>query len=235
MMKKTLLSIAFCVLVGFLSAQSLQFELDGAPCTKVICETAEWGIMNQEMALHNLTGETINVVVEKEEIQIMPETQNYFCWGMCYDPSVVIGRPVPLEGNTVSEPNALSFHHMVNEIPGTNIVRYHAYPDGQPENRVTVEVWFANNATNVSEDAISFGKAYPNPASTTVRFDIQNAGNNVVTATIYNLLGQEIMSQTVSDMQSRIEFPVSHLQPGIYFCNFNIGGVTRKTEKFIVK
>ena len=42
-------------------------------------------------------------------------------------------------------------------------------------------------------------------------------------------------SQLVNSRQSRINISVNDLQPGIYFCSFQVNNEVVKTEKFIVK
>ena len=106
-MKKSIFTLAFLALVAFASAQTLQFELDGrvfANNEVFICpsEPNMTGELAQEMQLRNLTNQTLSVVVMKEEIQMVPGTENSFCWGSCYDPTVTISRPNELEGNSVS-------------------------------------------------------------------------------------------------------------------------------------
>lgn len=253
MIKKALLTITLCGLFGFLSAQSLQFgyfDEDAvfhgyANNECVVCDNVpnDWGeIALEKVGIKNLTGASLDVMLRKEEIELVPGTENSFCWGQCYPSYVsVSSNPVTLNAGMVSDPTALSFHHQIdttyegtNLIPGTSVVRYHAYPSGHPEDRATLEVWFAYNAEQLDETPIRFGKAYPNPAVNNVRFDIQG-GHGMVKAVMYNLLGQEVKKQTVNAAQGKIEFTVNDLHDGIYFISFFVNDEMVKTEKFIVK
>lgn len=248
-MKKSIFTLLFLAVMGWVSAQSLQFELDGQALEngeRVICtEALDWGEMLQEMQVRNLTDGVIDVVIEKEEIQIVEGTSNYFCWGNCYIPDVFVSRPVALEAGVVSNQGDLSFHHQIdpemsgdpaNFISGTSVVKYYAYPDGNEEDRVCVEVWFAYNAEGISEKmAYSFGHAYPNPASSMVQFDYELSSLANASVSVYNLLGQEVMSQQINNLQGAVTFSVADLNEGIYFCNLFVNGQTVKTEKFIVK
>ncbi|MBO4328562.1 MAG: T9SS type A sorting domain-containing protein [Bacteroidales bacterium] len=253
MIKKTLLTITLCSLFGFLSAQSLQFgyfDDDAvfhgyANNERIICNNAptEWGEMILEkVGVKNLTNASLDVQIEKEEIELVFGTQNSFCWGQCYAPTTFVSSfPITIEGGATCEPNALSFHQQIdstymgtNLIPGTSVVKYHTYPLGHPEDRATIEVWFAYNAESVPETPVAFGKATPNPAGNMVRFDIQG-GHGTIKAVIYNLLGQEVKRQVVDGTHGKIEFTVSDLQEGFYFCSFFVNDEMVKTDKFIVK
>ena len=260
MLKKSVLLIAFCGLFGLLSAQSLRFGLNGMYFENnevLICDQApnaeDWMTeMIQEMTVYNLTANPLNVLISKEEVKVVEGTANSFCWGSCYSP-VVMESPVAMEiaPYSYSPEGQLSFHYNLDPEgasfdsdgnintalwpAGTTIIRYYAYPERDPEDRICLEVWFAYNATNVPEVVASFGKAYPNPAVNTVRFDLQGSAQQTVKAVLYNLLGQEVKSQTVNGAQDKIEFNVSDLQEGIYFCSFFVNNAMVKTDKFIVK
>lgn len=242
-----------CSLFGFLSAQSLQFgyfDDDAvfhayADNERIICNNApsEWGeIALEKVGIKNLTNASLDVMLEKEVISAVEGTENYFCWGNCYIPATIVSDiPVTIPGGTACEPNALSFHYQIdptyegtNLIAGTTVVKYYTYPEGNPSDRATLEVWFAYNAENVVETPVSFGKAFPNPAGSTVHFDIQG-GHGTIKAVVYNLLGQEVKRQMVDGTQGKIEFIVSDLQEGFYFCSFFVDDEMVKTDKFIVR
>lgn len=250
MIRKSIFTLVLLAVIGCVSAQSLRFELNGTVYTdgeSIICTyVEEWGEMVQHMQVRNLANEPVNVLIEKEHIQIVEGTENSFCWGSCYTPDVFISpRPVTLEANAISGENDLSFHHLIdpeysgdpnNFIPGTSIVKYYAYPENAQDQKVCIEVWFAYNADNVAENhVINFGHAYPNPASTVVRFNYEFDSNSNIEARVYNLLGQEVMRQELNGLQGQLTFSVADLNEGIYFCNLMVNGRAVKTEKFIVK
>lgn len=250
MIKRSIFTLAFLAVIGWVSAQSLQFELGGmiyADGETIICTyVEEWGEMVQHMQIRNMTNEPVNVLVAKEHVQIVEGTQNSFCWGNCYTPEVFVSpRPVTVEANAVSNENDLSFHHQIdpeysgdpsNFIAGTSIVRYYAYPEFAEDQKVCIEVWFAYNADGVAENHhVSLGHAYPNPASSEVRFNYELDSNCNVEARVYNLLGQEVMRQGLNGLQGQLVLSVADLNEGIYFCNLMVNGQALKTEKFIVK
>ena len=250
MMKKSIFTLLFLSAMGWVSAQSLQFELNGhvfEQGEKVLCtEATEWGEMLQDMQIHNLTGEAIDVIIEKEEADLVEGTQNYFCWGSCYTPSVFVSpRPVAVEAGATTAVGDLSFHHQIdpemscdptNFLVGTSIVRYYAYPFGNEDDRACVEVWFAYNAEGVVENVVcNFGHAYPNPATSTVRFDYSLTSADKASVSVYNLLGQEVMTQQINSLQGAVTLSVADLNEGIYFCNLFVNGQAVKTEKFVVK
>ena len=247
MMKKSIFTLAFLALMAFASAQSLQFELDGyvfANGEKVICtHVEEWGEIVQEMQVHNLTDAPIDVMIRREVVQNVEGTQNSFCWGTCYSPFVDVStRPQSLEAGAVTVPGLLSFHQAIASaddpnvfITGTSISKYYAYPANNEDDQVCIEVWFAYGAESINENEVVLGHAYPNPASSVVRFDYELPSVANASVSVYNLLGQEVLKQDLTSLQGQAVLSVADLTEGIYFCNLKVDGRTMKTEKFIVR
>ena len=247
-MKKSIFTLAFMALMAFASAQSLQFELDGyvfANGEKVICTDVDedLGEMIQEMQVRNLTDASIDVMIRREKVQIVDGTQNSFCWGGCYAPQVDSSpRPLAVEAGAASLPGLLSFHQAIASpddpevyITGTSIVKYYAYPADNENDQVCIEVWFAYGAEGINEKEVVLGHAYPNPASSVVRFDYELPGVANASMSVYNLLGQEVLKQDLTALQGQAVLSVADLTEGIYFCNLKVNGRTVKTEKFIVR
>ena len=250
MMKKSIFTLMFLAVIGWVSAQSLQFEWKGhvyANGETVVCtEVDDFGSMAQEMQVRNLTSTSLEVMISREIVQLVEGTENSFCWGSCYSPMVDVSpRPKTVEAGAVCDTADLSFHHQVdltysgdpdNFVAGTSVVKYYAYPEGNEEDRVCIEVWFACNAEGVAETSdINFSHAYPNPASSMVRFDYNLSSASNASVAVYNLLGQEVMRQPLTTLQGTAAFSVADLNEGIYFCNLFVNGQSVMTEKFIVK
>ncbi len=241
-MKKTFITLAFMALVGYVSAQSIRFELNGQVYGDgefVECVNDEYGYGEyiQHMQIRNLGTEDISVIVEKEIIEDLEGVINFFCWGSCFAPDVFVStRPVTVAAGTVTEEEALSFHALYDEgINGKVQIRYIAYQEGQPEERITINVVFNKSGVGVADNTCptTMGKAYPNPASSLVHFDCSFDGS--LTAVVYNLLGQEVLRQDLNTNNGQMTLSVADLQEGIYFCTLLVNGRASATEKFVVK
>lgn len=239
MIKKSIFTLAMMAVMGWASAQSLQFELNGEVLSDG--QTVYYADFNEdfgefilEMQLHNISGTDLNVVVEKEEISVPEGSMNYFCWGLCFAPTTYVSPAVPMAAGSVSGEGDLAFHFMPGSMTDVGYMRYYAYEEGSHE-RVSVNVVF-NSLESVGEmPSCTFSHAYPNPASSVVRFNYELSSGANATACIYNLLGQEVMRQELSDLSGQLTLSVADLNEGIYFCNLMVNGRTLKTEKFIVK
>lgn len=238
MLKKSLLTIVLTTLVGFITAQSLQFEWEGTVYQdgQTIISPYNEAFMEyvQELKIRNLTGNDMGVIVEREILENADGTMIYFCWGLCLSPDVSVSDPVNVPAQTLSD-EEFGAHVMFTEgETGVVKVKYYAYDRSDPDNRISITI-LAGATANVAEHSLSLGQAYPNPASTQVCFDLMGHSSSDLQAVVYNLLGQEVKSQLVSGHQNRVSIAVDDLQPGIYFCRFSLNGEVLKTEKFIVK
>jgi len=228
-------------LMSYVTAQTLQFELDGNVYydgEAVECTNDEYGYGEyiQHMQLRNLTSEPVNVLVEMEFVEPLDGVMNTFCWGMCFGPGVMVS-PTALEiGANSLNTDELSFHALYPEdVFGDDIIRYYAYTEDNPSQRISIIVKFRKSGEGVNENMVEFGHAYPNPASSTVSFDYALSAGDRVSVSVYNLLGQEVMNQQLNSLQGSVAISVADLNEGIYFCNLVVNGQALKTEKFVVK
>ena len=226
--------------IGYVSAQSLQFELDGnvfSDGEAIECTNDEYGYGEyiQHMQIRNLTSGNLDVVIEKEVIEDLEGTINSFCWGMCYGPDTYVSPAVTVNGNSLNTDD-LSFHVIFEEpVFGYVVMRYYAYEERHPDERISIIVKFHKSGEGVDDNSrpMEMGSAYPNPASSTVNFDYNIGGS--LTAVVYNIVGQEVMRQDLNANVGKLTLPVADLNDGIYFCTMLVDGRACSTQKFVVK
>ena len=237
-MKKSIFTLMFLAVMGFVSAQSLRFELNGEALTDgqtIYCMDyiEDFGEFIQELQLRNLTDTDLNVVVEKEEITVPEGSMNYFCWGLCFSPTVIVSPAYPLAAGSVSGPGDLAFHYMPASMDDFASIKYYAY-DEREGVRISVVVVF-NSLEGINDSSRpTISQPYPNPASSIVNFDYNMSGSNA-TAVVYNLVGQEVMRQEINTFDGKMSLSVADLNDGIYFCSVMRNGQTFATVKFVVK
>ena len=242
MFKKSIITLMLMAAIGYVSAQSLQFELNGNVFDDgeaIECTNDEYGYGEfiQHMQIRNLTTGDLDVLVEKEVLETLDGTMNFFCWGSCFGPDVIVSpNPVTVGGGSVTDDQALSFHTMFEEgVYGYVVVRYYAYDERHPNERVSIIVKFHKSGVGVAEhlSPMTMSQAYPNPASSVVKFDYDFDGS--LTAVVYNIVGQEVMRQDLNANSGQMILPVADLNEGIYFCTMLVNGRAWTTQKFVVK
>ena len=240
MVKRSIFTLLFLAVMGWASAQSLQFEYDGhvyANDETVFCFNylEDFGEFIQDMQIRNLTGNNMDVVLEREEISVSEGSSNYFCWGLCFSPGVSISQPVTVAAGELTGEGMLAFHYLPMETTTSTSIRYYAYDPRVDGTRISIVIVF-NSGENVGEKAFAdMGHAYPNPASSDVHFNYEVSAGSQVSVSVYNLLGQEVKSQKVNGLQGRVSISVLDLKEGIYFCKLFVNDCAVKTEKFVVK
>ncbi len=244
MMKKSLLTVALLAVWSLVSAQSLRFELNGyvyADGEEVVCVEKDlmMGEIAQEFQIHNVSENDINVVVMKEELLSMEGVENTFCWGLCFGPNTLVSPPLLLKADSISRPGGFSVHAKFDPyytgdpaqwIQGSVVVKYTAYDLDNEDDKVSLVVRFVSDLSSVDENQMSLGHAYPNPASSMVRFDV--SCEDAASVVLYNVTGCEVMRQNVENGQ--VVLSVSDFEDGIYLCNLVVNGRVVRTEKFVV-
>lgn len=241
MIRKSIFTLMLMAVIGCVSAQTLQFEWDGHVYDEgetIECTNDEYGYgeIIQHMEIRNLTAEPMKVMIEKEIIQDLDGVMNSFCWGMCFGPDVFVSpEAVEILANSLNT-DELSFHALYDEdVFGDVIIKYYAYEERTPNDRISIIVRFRKSGVGVDEmSSVYFGQPYPNPAHSTVSFDYNLSGSNA-TAVIFNLMGQEVMRQEINTFDGKLSMPVADLNDGIYFCTVIRNGQTFATVKFVVK
>jgi hypothetical protein len=241
MIRKSFFTLMFLAVMGYVSAQSLQFEWEGTVYSEgetIECTNDEYGFGEyiQHMQVRNKTTDPIKVLIEKEIVQDLEGVMNSFCWGMCYGPDTFVSpTAVEVAPGSVNTDD-LSFHALYDEtVFGDVIIKYYAYEERNPDDRISIIVRFRKSGEGVGENSrpMSLSKAYPNPATTTVNFNYSFDGS--LCAVIYNLVGQEMMRQELNANDGQMSFSVVDLQEGIYFCTMMVNGRAMNTQKFVVR
>ena len=241
MMKKSIFTLILLTLMGYVSAQTLQFEWEGTVFDEgetIECTNDEYGFGEyiQHMQVRNITSEPMKVLVEKEIIQDLDGVMNSFCWGMCFGPDIFVSpEAIDIPAGEVNT-DELSFQALDPEdVYGDVIIKYYAYEERNPDQRISIIVRFRKSGVGVNENVhtMTLGQAYPNPATNTVSFNYSFGGN--LCAVVYNLVGQEVMRQELNANDGQLSFSVADLQGGIYFCTMLVDGRAVSTQKFVVK
>ncbi len=96
----------------------------------------------------------------------------------------------------------------------------------------TLAGWDQNIISVDETERLNTISVYPNPASD--RVSITLPGKNGASVVIYNLVGQEIVSQHAMIGQADVYIDLSALHAGLYFCAITTGGRTI-TKKLVVR
>jgi len=192
------------------------------------------------------TGATaVNVNVRRYELNVQSGTQNYFCWGVCYDATPSGTVPVWTAGQEAMLPMAPgvtldNFHgyHVPLGIAGVSSYRFVWYNTAIPSDSVFVDVRFDVSVVGIGEVSAAAARldASPNPAIgqdavIDIGLDRAAAGTQLM---VHDMLGAAVKRYAVSGQQSRLVLPTSEWTPGVYFVSLQREGVLLATKRVVV-
>lgn len=175
-----------------------------------------------------------NTYMERHELSLIPGTQNYFCWDVCYPPFVGMST-TGVNINPAGTYQLGSVDYQPQGQLGMSTIRYVIWDYQNPNDSAWFIVNWGTSPAGVSE--IVSGNllpSYPNPASsyTNVKYELSGAAN--ASLTVYNMLGSVVQTLPVHDAQGTIRLDVSSYTNGIYFYALVADGRTLSTRKFTV-
>ncbi len=243
-MKKGLLFILFALFgVTFSYAQTLSIYYQG----ELLTNGQEVTISDElnedpfhEMIAHaqvkNNTDRAVFAKVKRITYQAIEGTENQFCWSECYAPFIDVSpTALAIPENEMTSEGVFSGHYIPNVKPGTTIIGYTFFIEGDENDSVTFVVNFKVEAVGLADkkETISMSNAYPNPASSMVYFDI-NLGTDA-RLVIQNLLGQPLFEQPIEQGTRRLSIPLNELREGIYFYTLYVGNKSIVSKKLVIK
>ncbi len=243
-MKKFLLSLIILIsAASFLPAQDLYLTWDGEKLGDTVYVWGEPTISQIvfDAILHNNTSNGMNVLVVRDEVEMLENTLSTFCWGgSCYSPTVDTSSKyqfIPAGGSSAE--GDFSGDYMPNGVIGTSIVKYAFYNLDNPDQRVEIVVNYWASPQGIAEEAMSGGsisEIYPNPANYSVNIDYQLTTKvNTARVKIFNLLGSTVKEAIMERGSHNLKLDVSDLNNGIYFYSVLINGDIYKTKKLVIQ
>lgn len=187
------------------------------------------------VAVTNQSGSPVDIKVRRSVLQNFTNNDLYFCWDVCYDPTVngslqalSIGSQVTntdFKGYSISDPGAA----------GTAIVKYCFFNTANQADSACYTVTYVVDATSVNEaTALKFTNPYPNPANDNVNFNYTLPNTNRATVKVYNMLGALVKTANITDTTGKLSINTTDLRPGLYLYDLQVSGKSMKTGKFTV-
>ena len=191
--------------------------------------------------------DSMNIDMTRHEIQFIPGSGDYFCWGtQCKLEQAAGSIPVwqafdPVKTapqDTAGGLAPLAIYISPNEKFGEAIFRYEFVDQIDTSNKASVFVkWVIVNITSLEENSFNNKVAiYPNPAIEKTSINFESALNyKQQKIEVYNITGKLVKEMTVNHGATNIEMNTEDLTSGIYFVNLIANGTRVASKKLIVK
>lgn len=238
-MKKFLLLsylLSLVVFIGYAQNISLNYEGNLIPNDGVVVFTGEPStpLIVATMGVTNISTGPIDVMCKKVEISIVPETQNTFCWDVCYPPNVYVslGALTLAPGETT---NVFTGDYEPLTHAGQSIIRYVFFNAANPNDSICFKSFF--NAYPLGVEPITgqatLSSAYPNPASSQASFNYSVEDGAYAYLLVRNVLGSTVKEIQVSG-SGVANISTLDLPGGIYFYSLVVNGQAQSTRKLVV-
>lgn len=246
-MKQPLLSLALLTLGTTANAQlAVLKDLSGNVVNGQVLE--HWGdnaTASQEVDVHVTLNGTVNKTlnVRRYELAVQPNTENYFCWGVCYAPQPAGALPAwsALPQHSIQcQPGVpvTNFHayHTPLGVNGTSTYRYVWYDVANPTDTVWCDVRYQVTSVGIPELEVRQFTAFPNPAlgqDVQLRLDLAAEAPGTV-ITLRDMVGAQVMQVPVRGAGARVTVPTAGLAPGLYFASVEREGRAARSIRFVV-
>ncbi len=243
-MKKRILSILPFLLIAFMvQAQTLTLSNgDGdVPNGSEISILASPDIYEIESHIYitNNSEDTVDVWLTKVEIDVIPLTENTFCWGQsCYGPDTYTSTTPVAIGGGVTDSASFVGYYKPKGYEGTSSITYIFFTIDDPIDSVRFTMNYITGHAGLVDHLLAeteLSEAYPNPSSHHAYFDykLPNGINNA-TLMVHNLLGSKVNEIKIIEPSGKIELNSSELNEGIYFCTLLVKNEVIVSKKLVV-
>lgn len=199
--------------------------------------------LQQALTTRNITDQTRAINVKRYELDVLPGTQNYFCWTLCYDAVDAGDRDVWVAHQSVTlvpgeEFDGFYGDYLPNGITGTSSFRF-VWFDVDTEDSTSVDVVFTALEPSGVEELVAVRgfSAYPNPStegSVTFDYDLAPAAATGAQLALYNLLGERKLVKPLGAAQGRVQVTDGELDSGVWFAVLERDGKAMATKRVVV-
>ncbi|MCX6304333.1 MAG: hypothetical protein NT040_05150 [Bacteroidetes bacterium] len=184
--------------------------------------------------LTNISGNTLRVMMKKEEITMLPETSSSICWaGYCYGPEMMVSSEplVMLPGETVS---GCFGHFGPHGSRGVSVIRWTFFNESSPADSVSMTAHYATfpfATENIPASPIVFSAGGPIPANDQLILNYTLPPGKPGKIELRNTYGNLVSAGQMVSLSGTVTFCTAHLPSAIYYSTLVVDGKPVSTKK----
>ena len=219
-MKKILLPLVIVMLcVVAAKSQSLSLKLEDdvvSNDTVYVIGTVEDELLEFHLKVKNHTDKEISVKVKKNEISLVENSVNTFCWGSCFMPHIYISpAPIVIRANG-TDFNSFAGDYEPYENEGTSIISYTFFNIENEDDSVMVTAFYQVGAAGIEGLELADNlKVYPNPVDNQINIDFGNSPDKPWSIRLLGMNGQVLRELAVNTRESKHSFNVEGLSGSV--------------------
>ncbi len=192
------------------------------------------------LKVKNTSAGTLNVKVRRVTLDSVVNSTNSFCFaGSCFGPTTYVSPSTATINASAIDASFIGDYYP-NGKAGATTVLYTFYNLANLQDTVCVKVIYLgidNTGVNdIHKSDIVFRDAYPNPANNVATFSYAlPKQTNSAKIVLRNLLGAEVMSTNLEELNGKKTISTSDIKEGIYFYSLIVNEKVFYTRKLVVK
>ncbi|GAB4319198.1 MAG: hypothetical protein Kow00127_11340 [Bacteroidales bacterium] len=236
-MKKLFSFLSLALIISYSGfSQSLVLIHDGTPLEPEATITTT-GSVSQEMVVEcdvqNVSSNTLDVLLTRYELSMVPGTQSAICWGgLCYPPTVSTSPSPTTIGPGQTAVNEFQVHYYPDGNPGVSTIAYTLFDAANTDDSTYVTVIWDGVLTSISTHSPNHNTLYPNPATDQVNIKLENE-NSANRYEIISLTGSKVMEGMLNRTESTVN--TSALSEGIYLFRIKNDTGIISEEKLLIQ
>ena len=154
--------------------------------------------LESHVTINNATDKAVDVQVKREEISLAENSSNSFCWGAyCYPPFISESSSAVNIGAGDSNNSSFlgEYYPELDDqnvpVTGTSIIRYTFFIDGNPQDKVTVTVFYQIGAAGIQDWTLrsDLSRVYPTPTSGPLKIEFPGPVTQRISLKIFGIKG----------------------------------------------
>lgn len=194
-----------------------------------------------KVAVQNTSGSNMNVKVRRDDVSVVPGSNNSFCWDKCYSPFVSVSEsPLMILAGAIND-TAFIADYLPGGNAGVSTVKYTFFDSDVPSTFVEMIVDFDATTTTVGLEEVSSKNknrlllASGNPAGNLMAFSYHlNRSANRGALIIHDILGNRVYEDALEPGDGIKLVTTDGFQQSIYFYSMVVDNSIVSTQKLII-
>lgn len=183
--------------------------------------------------VENTGDEALDVKVFRRQNSLVDDTENSFCWGLCYMPQVDTSTvSLTLEPGVVNTDFYGTYTH--NQHSGTSSVTYVFYDMNNPQDSASVEVQYKVATNSLEETLAAALQVYPNPANQVLITKLKAIPDADVRVVVIDMLGNLVYESVLAAGTTEKRIVTQSWAPGFYHYQLMLGNRVILQKKIMV-
>ena len=202
--------------------------------------TSLLGDLGTDIAVKNISNNTINVGVSRNLINSTDGTINYFCWQACYGSSTDVSPAAHASSFSPGHEELTKFQvHFDNQsiIPAFASIKYCAFNVDNVSDSTCVTVSYSVEPTSIIDDEQIklFTDFYPNPTSKFSYLNYSILPSKTAEVIVTDILGAVIKNKKIQNNKGVLKLDVSNIPNGLYFANIYVDEKLQSIKRLLVR